>query len=1443
MAITKNLLPKCVNGHETQQARPNSWEKMGMPEQFIDSIDTTGGDLTDAAKFNLLVSSVPSPWARVHLTQHAIMAKEDKTDNRTLSQYYSFLCSEWRGLMAAYVLYPEDFELTEPIELVSKDIAKRSGKFDILSTYAEMLFENEALWKYEKGQLEKPKMQILYYHNGDQRYPVGGTSPFSILFTGMNYIMPVDEQRLYWIDGGKFQDPADVKFSTYYLEGEAKYNDKHFNNLKKLYSFLNGVQKNSARYIETLRGIWEGAHGNENAPGTPDARYNIVEKVLAAAISSWMDEIRAILGNAAEKSKNIPVNHKRPAGPLGELLNIKAAYYWRNNAFYTRPFEKTELSAENHEVLVEDVENLFISSDYLALWRDCAIPTTDSSGRPTSVMEHDYRMSPVHFIKAEENGVTWFLAVPLSEYALKNVFRQEFVPIIEGTNDNVKIEAEKNGKRVDVYLKARIDAEGEWVNIRNRSFIAETPDQTKKVFAWPNFCSSKWQKYYYYSEFPTNATKDVQMVPVFEDMADIEDLNNTEQWSKDVFLKMIKYPATATTDAHAYEILRTNKPLRRIKIRKRIGNGMFDLGWLVLRRVNYDTPNAPKGMQMIPDSDNLTGTTVGFDFGSTNSCAYYCGQGNNDIRPIPFSNRRLAVIGFDNRPIDTAEPNELLFISNEEPINKNGQIKSWLHEHDQMFIDSSKMGEELVGGVPVNETNIMVKSMNRYDITTNAGKLHYNMKWLVDNDGTRRKKAFMKMVWIQICADLFAENLYPRTLNWSYPSAMGSRDMSALEDIFADIPSPCPNYCVKEKNSFTEAEAVCSYFLDKKISLEPDNLFVGIDIGGSTSDILVLGKENQQALAAPGAAVPHAVAEPASSVPAAPAPVTASAVDYDELGRKELCDLVCQRGLAGKVNLDDLSRKEIVDFLKANERPAAVDYDELSRKELCDLVCQRGLADKVNLDDLSRKEIVDFLKANEGGAAVDYDELSRKELCDLVHQRGLAGRVNLDDLSRKEIVDFLKANEGGAAIDYDELSRKELCDLVLQRGLASRAVLDDLGRAEIVDLLKTNAAPAVTQTPQAPAPAPVPGMQRGGTDRRLFTQCSVRIAAGVFFDAIIGSKSFRDCIRRFHASKETHIKVEGINSIEVDPLRAPYYLNNIFDQLRGDKEFKKFYGYLKNDVPFVFTLPAYIVGVLMSYSGMLVRNAIISQKLDRVEEVHLRYFGKGGRLFEWLFFTFKPDEVEAYLNACFEVGLKNELIDKAFGRSGGHSPIVCVFDNTHDAQYGDSDKSENKSEVARGLVSRHEIKGIDANRKNVYGKRGQKPANEYDARKQEVIGEVGIVRGGVVLDELSLVDDNFYEYEGSISMPKQFENFAEFMNTFVQFVGQATNVYPRTTNLVSKIQDVRNVRNFIVKDTEFRKYTENIRAGNEDSYRMPVFIATALYYLEEVLLKEVFANS
>ena len=272
MSITKNLLPKCVAGQGTQQTKPNSWAKMEKEEQFIDSIDTTGGEMADAAKFNLLVSSVPSPWSRVHLTCHAIQSEVMPGDNRTLMQFYDFMRSEWRGLVAAYVLYPEYFELTKPIELVSKDITSRKGKLDIVSTFAEMLFDDASLWKYEKGGQDTPKMQLLYYHNGTDRQLVGGTSPFSIFFTGMNYKVAKDEERIYWVDDGKFRDPLDQSFEIYYKPGESKYDDKHAGNLKKLYSFLTSVQVNRKKYVETLEGIWDSEHEDGDKSTTPDSR-------------------------------------------------------------------------------------------------------------------------------------------------------------------------------------------------------------------------------------------------------------------------------------------------------------------------------------------------------------------------------------------------------------------------------------------------------------------------------------------------------------------------------------------------------------------------------------------------------------------------------------------------------------------------------------------------------------------------------------------------------------------------------------------------------------------------------------------------------------------------------------------------------------------------------------------------------------------------------------------------------------------------------------------------------------------------------------------------------------------------------------------------------------------------------------------------------------------
>ena len=108
---------------------------------------------------------------------------------------------------------------------------------------------------------------------------------------------------------------------------------------------------------------------------------------------------------------------------------------------------------------------------------------------------------------------------------------------------------------------------------------------------------------------------------------------------------------------------------------------------------------------------------------------------------------------------------------------------------------------------------------------------------------------------------------------------------------------------------------------------------------------------------------------------------------------------------------------------------------------------------------------------------------------------------------------------------------------------------------------------------------------------------------------------------------------------------------------------------------------------------------------------------------------------------------------------------------------------------------------------------------------------------GRTVDELDYVDDNFYKSIGSVSMPREFQNFEDFMKVFAQFLA---DVYPHAANLRQRASEVKNVKNFINKDSEYQKYIDTIKHGDSDSYRMPVFVASALYYLQEVLLKEVF---
>ena len=160
-----------------------------------------------------------------------------------------------------------------------------------------------------------------------------------------------------------------------------------------------------------------------------------------------------------------------------------------------------------------------------------------------------------------------------------------------------------------------------------------------KVFAWPNFASPDWKKYYYYSEFPTNVSG-VRMLPCFEGL---DFSTATEEQTKNSFL--VRYPLDrVAASSHKYEIIASKKPLRSVAIKLNKNGTETDGGILLLKRTQESKPNT---LREIPSLAGLKDATVGIDFGSTNTCAYYKLNDGKDSKPIPFSNRRLTLVGFD----------------------------------------------------------------------------------------------------------------------------------------------------------------------------------------------------------------------------------------------------------------------------------------------------------------------------------------------------------------------------------------------------------------------------------------------------------------------------------------------------------------------------------------------------------------------------------------------------------------------------------------------------------------------------------------------------------------------------------------------------------------------------------------------------------------------------
>lgn len=325
----------------------------------------------------------------------------------------------------------------------------------------------------------------------------------------------------------------------------------------------------------------------------------------------------------------------------------------------------------------------------------------------------------------------------------------------------------------------------------------------------------------------------------------------------------------------------------------------------------------------------------------------------------------------------------------------------------------------------------------------------------------------------------------------------------------------------------------------------------------------------------------------------------------------------------------------------------------------------------------------------------------------------------------------------------------------------------------------------------------------------MFRESSVRLAAGVFFDAVIKSETFRQALVNFHESNQKSVYVSNIRDVLTEPNKAPYYLNNIFDQLKSTEDYENFYDSINRDAKFVFTIPAYVTGLLLYYSGMLIGKTIKEYDLSNIERIEILSFGKGGRIFHWLNSSAGGRATREYYAKCLNAG------------------VNCVTDVELTVKYHDEIGKDNKAEVAKGLC---DPKDVIIKQKD---------------EERDICGEIGVkylIPGGMmknlsVEDELS--GDYFSDDMGNFDF-SGITNFETFMNIFIEFVSQKTKLYAKAdSELREDLSDLPSkIASFICNnDREYKKAKEKAKTGDGFHYHQPIIIAEGICFLSTLIRK------
>ncbi len=823
---------------------PGKWEDLsGNIEKFTADIETPAID--ENSDISAQVSGIPTAYARANLFKSALQSygKSKESVDLNLNAFYQMLSSEWRGFIACIALDYSRMK-TERVDLVysdGKDIKETSNIYEPKGTFGNMLFHRKPLWCLKDEDTDEahrgiPFIDIIKYDGK----VVGATSPESLLFTSCAYKIENTENRA-WVDykTGKFKDPLESSdldltqtlqlyaYVDYLIEGLNNDGKSGINGLTAYYSYLD---------------------------------YNLAPKYdnILSNLSAWRKEIEDY---AAKKNFKLEAASVPPINlfnaPFDIAFNFKDELYGMDGVLYT--------TAQENGVLFNPKELLLPDTAKIARLIFKGPKKNDPSQFPIYVLAAD---------KKNEPGEKAYFALPLSPLGIKAF----------GKNIGALVEPLTTRANVPSRLTAIYDPDSEKNNLEVTLHLVLNDGRTKEMKAtytcggeidgrnlimWPNFISKKWHRYFMYSELPHNVNlKDYpfQALPfVGDEQNDFEIINDNEgqplYLAKDgndvdfdfkdkdgkerhveTSLHLVSNNAIAD-NPYKYEIYECNHPFKGIKLNLPDGN---DSGFLLIKyTTTTESPCIAQDKLGIQDN-SLRGTTLGVDFGSTNTSIAYLDPLDQQAKGIQFTNRRISLLraGEDNE--DKVANEDHLFFFQSNPISSNA-IKSTLTIHDSRRVtkdinetrEISKFEKEVKGGFPCFSRNLPLANVedNKRVIvlkTAECGEVNqiYNMKWDDDERNIAYKKAFLRSLLLQVYAELFCKDLFPQKLKWSYPSSMSASLLKNYNTIWSSLPAVNP---LNDVNNHTQVAVDENYQL--KVSTFGYNLQTASSTSGTAASV------------------------------------------------------------------------------------------------------------------------------------------------------------------------------------------------------------------------------------------------------------------------------------------------------------------------------------------------------------------------------------------------------------------------------------------------------------------------------------------------------------------------------------------------------------------------------------------------------------------------------